>query len=50
MLKEQKRIVENEKAIMEELREHEGWAEIKIKGKYIVEARKKVTILGRKRE
>ena len=49
MLNEEKKIKENEKYIMEELREHDGWAEIKIKNKYIIEARKKVAILGRKK-
>ena len=47
MLKEQKKIKENEEFIMEELRQHEGWGEVKIKNGYIVEARKKVIILGR---
>lgn len=48
MLNEEKKIRENEKYIIEELREHDGWAEIKIKNKHIIEARKKVVILGRK--
>lgn len=49
MLKEQKKIKENEDFIMKELRQHEGWGEVKIKDGYIVEARKKVIILGRER-
>lgn len=50
MLKEQKKIKENEDFIMKELRQHEGWGEVKIKDGYIVEARKKVIILGREKK
>lgn len=47
MLKEQKKIKENEDYIMKELRQHEGWGEVKIKNGHIIEARKIVTIVGR---
>lgn len=42
------KVKENEKMIMQELRKHEGWGEVKIKNGVIIEARKKVIILGRK--
>lgn len=49
-MQEKKKIEENEKLILKELRQHDGWGEIKIKGGYFVEARKRVPICPRKKE
>ncbi len=34
----------NEKYLLEEIKQHDGWCEVKIKNGYIIEANKKVPI------
>ena len=43
-------IERNEKYILEEIKKHEGWCEVKIKNGYIIEANKKVPIKIVKKE
>ena len=41
---EETNIEKNEKYILEEIKKHEGWCEVKIKNGYIIEANKRVPI------
>ncbi|KXA13301.1 hypothetical protein HMPREF3206_01473 [Fusobacterium equinum] len=40
----EKQIEKNEKYLIEEMKKHDGWCEVKIKHGYIIEANKKVPI------
>lgn len=41
---EEKQIEKNEKYILQEIKKHDGWCEVKVKHGYIIEANKRVAI------
>ncbi len=41
---EEKQIEKNEKYLIEEIKKHDGWCEVKVKHVYIIEANKRVAI------
>lgn len=41
---EEKQIEKNEKYLIEEIKKHDGWCEVKVKHGYIIEANKRVAI------